>query len=127
MSNSSEPSRVPIVSQQQISLARVLDTVQEEVASLATMSDAVQDTLSDLLGAASLSNKDLLAVQNLDLIAQHLGALATYVKHLSGQVPEDWAVRPELAAAMLNLSGLAQRLSHRPVEAVDETDDAFLF
>ena len=116
-----------IVSQQQVSLARVLDTVQEEVASLATLSDDIQDALSGVFGQASMSNKDLLAVQNLDLIAQHLGALAAYVKNLSAQVPQDWAVRPELAAAMLNLSGLAQRLSFRPPEEIDHSDDPFLF
>ena len=116
-----------MVPQEQVSLARVLDTVQEEVASLATMSDGIQDALSAALGSASLSNNDLLAMQNLDLIAQHLGGLATYVKHLSAQVPEHWGVRPELAAAMLNLSGLAQRLSLRPAEAADDNDDPFLF
>ena len=115
------------MSQQQVSLARVLETVQEEVASLATMSDGIQDALSAVLGSASMSNKDLLAMQNLDLIAQHLGALATYVKHLSAQVPEDWGVRPELAASMLNLSGLAQRLSLSPAELTEHSDDPFLF
>ena len=115
------------MSQEQVSLARVLDTVQEEVASLATMSDDIQDALSAVLGSASMSSKDVLAVQNLDLIGQHLGALATYVKHLSAQVPDDWGVRPELAASMLNLSALAQRLSLRPAETADETDDSFLF
>jgi hypothetical protein len=43
-------------------------------------------------------------------------------------VSEEWAVRPELAAAMINLSGLAQRLSMRPPEeAANESDDAILF
>ena len=116
------------MSHQQVSLARVLDTVQEEVASLASLSDDVQDALSGLLAAASLSNKDLLAVQNLDLIAQHLGALAAYVKNLTAQVQPDWAVRPELAAAMLNLSGLAQRLSLRPgADEAEASDDPLLF
>jgi hypothetical protein len=115
------------VAQQQVSLARVLDTVQEEVATLATMSDGIQDALSSVLSSATMSNQDLLTVQNLDLIAQHLGALAAFVKNLSAQVPDDWAVRPELAAAMLTLSGLAQRLSLRPAEDTTENDDPFLF
>jgi hypothetical protein len=115
------------VSHQEISLARVLDSVQEEVAALARMSDELQDSLSRVLGSAALSSEDLLAVQNLDLITQHLGALATYVKQLSAQVPDAWAVRPELAAATLTLSGIAQRLSFRPPEPGDDGDDPVLF
>ncbi len=113
---------------QAVSLTRVLGSLEEEVASLARMSDDIQDTLSNVLSAAPLTTTDLVSVQNLDLVAQHLGAIATYVRHLSAQVSEEWAVRPELAAAMINLSGLAQRLSMRPPEeAANESDDAILF
>ena len=114
--------------QQAVSLARVFGSLREEVTSLARMSDDVQDALSGVLSGAPVSTADLLAVQNLDLIAQHLGALATYVEHLSEQVEADWAVRPELAAAMINLAGLAQRLSlQSPQEPADESGDALLF
>lgn len=116
------------MSQQPVSLARVLDSLQGEVASLARMSDGVQDALSAVLGTARMSSADVLAVQNLDLIAQHLGAIATYVEHLSSQVRDDWAVRPELAAAMIGLAGLAQRLSLQPPGEPDEgSDDALFF
>lgn len=99
------------------------------MSSLAKMSDDVQDALSGVLATATMSSADLLAVQNLDLIAQHLGAIATYVEHLSAQVRDEWAVRPELAAAMVNLGGLARRLSLQPpaLETGDETDDALFF
>jgi len=113
---------------QAVSLARVLGSLEEEVSSLARMSDEIQDALSGVLGAAPMTNTDLLSVQNLDLIAQHLGAIATYVKALSTQVSDDWAVQPELATAMITLSGLAHRLALRPpMDAVDDTDDSFLF
>jgi phosphate uptake regulator len=113
---------------QAVSLARVLGSLEEEVSSLARMSDEIQDVLSDVLGTATMTNADLLSVQNLDLIAQHLGAIATYVKELSSQVSDEWAVRPELAASVINLSGLAHRLSLRPPEeAVDDSEDPFLF
>jgi hypothetical protein len=113
---------------QPVSLTRVLGSLEEEVASLARMSDGLQDTLSNVLSATPLTKADLLSLQNLDLVAQHLGAIATYVGHLSAQVSDEWAVRPELAAAMINLSGLAQRLSMRPPEAAyDESDDPILF
>jgi hypothetical protein len=113
---------------QAVSLARVLGSLEEEVSSLARMSDGIQDALSDVLAAAPLTSADLISVQNLDVIAQHLGAIAIYVKQLSTQVSDEWSVRPELATAMINLSGLAHRLSLRPpVEPVDESDDAFLF
>lgn len=113
---------------QAVSLARVLGSLEEEVSSLARMSDDIQGALSNALAAAPMTSADVVSVQNLDLIAQHLGAIATYVKQLSTQVSDEWAVRPELAAAMINLSGLAQRLSLRPaVQAADESDDPFLF
>ena len=111
-----------------VSLARVLGSLEEEVSSLARMSDEIQDVLSDVLGTATMNSSDLLSLQNLDVIAQHLGAIATYVKELSTQVSDEWAVRPELATAMINLSGLAHRLALRPPEeVVDDSDDPFLF
>jgi hypothetical protein len=113
---------------QAVSLARVLGSLEEEVSSLARMSDEIQDSLSNVLGAAQMTNTDLLSVQNLDLIAQHLGAIATYVKELSTQVSDEWAVQPELATSMITLSGLAHRLALRPpLEVVDNSDDPFLF
>ena len=131
MSNSSDlPTRAMMASFQPnaVSLARVLGSLEEEVSSLARMSDDVQDALSNALADTPMTSADVVSVQNLDVIAQHLGAIATYVKQLSTQVSDEWAVRPELAAAMINLSGLAQRLSLQPaVETVDESDDPFLF
>ncbi|NNM71194.1 hypothetical protein [Enterovirga aerilata] len=109
-------------------MTRVLGTLQHELAALAGMSDEVQETLSDLLGAMQLSNADLVAIQNLDLIAQHLAALATYVERLSEQVPPDWTVFPERAASEVKLSALAHRLSfHSPSEAAEDPDDPLLF
>jgi hypothetical protein len=114
--------------QRSVGLALVLGTVRLEVASLATMSDEVQETLSELLGTAQLSNTNLVAVQNLDLIAQHLAALATYLQHLSDQVPPEWEVKPEAAAATITLSALAHRLSlHSPEEVAEDDDDPLLF
>jgi hypothetical protein len=114
--------------QRTVPLAQVLQTVHQEVATLAGMSDAFQETLSDLLGSVSLASIDLVAVQNLDLIAQHLGALATYVRNLAAQVPEGWAVAPAAAAADVNLAALAHRLSfHSADDIAAESDDPLLF
>ena len=120
---------MPPSGQSPVSLVRVLESLQDEVASLATMSEGLQDALSHVLGAAPLTSTDLVAVQNLDVIAQHLGAVATYLQHLSTQIPADWSVRPELAAAMINLSSLAHRLSLGVTteEFSDGGGDAFLF
>ena len=103
------------------SLPSVLVHIEDELSSLASMSETVQEALSALLGSAQLTSADL--------VAQNLAALSTFVHHLSLQVPGDWTVRPDLAAKMVSLSALAQRLSLAPVEPepVAEADDAFLF
>ena len=116
------------MSSEKVSLARVMGTIQAEVGELARRSEDLQETFSGLLASAELTSADLVAVQNLDLIAQHLGALAAYVENLAAQVPEDWTVRPELAAATINLSGLARRLSMRPTgDEAEPSDDPLMF
>ncbi|MGA0596384.1 hypothetical protein [Enterovirga sp. CN4-39] len=113
---------------EQASLAQVLGALQGEVADLAQRSEGVQEALSRVLASADLTSADLVAVQDLDLIAQHLGALAAFVESLSAQVAEDWTVTPALAAATISLSGLARRLSLQPSGGeTDPSDDPLLF
>ncbi len=94
-----------------VSLADVLRRMEQEAGCLAGMGEEIQDVLSKTLGSAALTSQDLVAVQALDSLAQRLAGLSVFLGRLATQVPDEWAVRPALAAETVTLAGLAHRLA----------------
>ena len=77
-----------------------------------------------------LNDRQLREAQTIDMLQQHLYALASFVSELSESMPESWRVESGSAMNKVKLSGLRERLSHiRPEETVndDNAGDLQLF
>ena len=80
--------------------------------------------------AGGMNETFLREAQTIDMLQQHLYALASFVSELSELMPESWRVESGSAMNKVKLSGLRERLSHiRPEETVndDNAGDLQLF
>ncbi|CAJ0853147.1 hypothetical protein AMST5_00618 [freshwater sediment metagenome] len=80
--------------------------------------------------AGGMNETFLREAQTIDMLQQHLYALASFVSELSESMPESWRVESGSAMNKVKLSGLRERLSHiRPEETVndDNAGDLQLF
>ncbi|MBV9076860.1 MAG: hypothetical protein JO048_05185 [Methylobacteriaceae bacterium] len=109
------------------SLPEVMGRIEGELRTLADLSLAVQEGLSETLTSEAITREGLRSAQNLDLITQSLAATAAFMRALVDQVPSEVSVRPDLAAAHLTLAKLAERLAGAETGRLPESEDDFLF
>jgi hypothetical protein len=100
-------------------LTHLLHSLAEVLFDLAQRAEKVQHVVSPLLG--NLSAETLHDLQELDLIAQHLAAISSFMSHL--EPCPDWHVDTREAGRAVPLADLARRLT-RPSEVHSGCDTA---
>lgn len=94
-----------------VPLSSVMAQIGAELRMLVAAFGAVEAAVDAIV--AESHRKDARTVrdlQNLDLLAQSLQALATFTEDLSASVPQAWQVDTATAARSLTLAALARRL-----------------
>jgi hypothetical protein len=100
-------------------LTQLLQTLAEVLSDLAQRAEKVQHVVSPLLSGQTVEH--LHDLQELDLIAQHLAALSSFVTHL--EPSPAWHVDTREAGRAVPLADLARRLT-RPLEEPSACDTA---
>ena len=107
-----------------VELSSVLARIETELASLAMRSEEAQDAVSHALQPVPLADRDLVALQSLDSITQHLAGLSSFLRDLAPQVNASCRVDPHAASLAISVASLARRLSPPADGAVaDDGDD----
>lgn len=107
-------------------LLRIGVELEEAAASVDDLHGLVEATVK--LGG--MNETFLREAQTIDMLQQHLYALAAFVCELSESMPESWRVESGSAMDKVKLSRLRERLSHiRPDETAnkDDSGDFHLF
>jgi hypothetical protein len=101
----------------------VMARVGNEISTLALVVEELQSTLSSpLTRAAAIDETIILRCQELDLVAQSLRSLATFLKAFEGRQIGRESLDIEGAAKSLALAGLGQRLAGRNSSSVSCSD-----
>lgn len=93
-----------------VALTAVLGRVGAELNHLHTQSEVLQNLLSDVVRSAQGAFGDMISLQQIDQVTQHLEGLSAFIRDLGHQIEPDWNVRPDQAAATLTLADQARRL-----------------
>lgn len=93
-----------------VQVAGVLETVGRELRELAVRVDGMHILVAN--GASRLASDPacIEAAQGIDVVSQHLAAIADFLGVLGLNLPEDWMVDPAPAAKVVTLSALAAKL-----------------
>lgn len=94
-----------------VELSSVIARVESELSALALRSEEAQDAVSHALRPVPLADRDLVALQSLDAITQHLAGLSSFMRHLAPQIAGSCRVDPHAASAAIAVESLARRLS----------------
>lgn len=105
-----------------VSLASVLDRVGAELNHLHTQSELMQNLLSDMIRQSQGLVGNVISLQQIDQVTQHLEGLSSFVRDLGVQVEPAWNVRPDIAAASLTLADQARRLLGEEVVPEDSSE-----
>lgn len=101
-------------------LAGLFEVLSRELGRWAEAADGIESGVGRILQTGAAGPADLAALQELDALNQHLRELQRFCASLAAEpVPTDAGVdaRRRLAAAGLNLQGLADRLAGRDEQA----------
>lgn len=94
-----------------IPMPEMLQQLSSEFASLAGEVEQLQDTISGLLGNATVPSDLMQQAQALDHVYQHMVQLGVIVARLAQEASPGWRVAAEPVLASVSLAALAHRLS----------------
>ena len=92
-------------------LSDLLSQIGSEFSILAEELEQLQDSISDLLLAATADHAVLEQAQSLDRVQQHAAQLAKVMLRAAVQIPSDQEVKMNAVLDGVSLSALARRLS----------------
>lgn len=107
-------------------LADILQALGLEFSALGKFTEQFQTSLSPALLRVANDAECHRNVQTLDLLAQRLTALSTYVLTIGQEVPQDWRVDPQFAWHNILLADLVYRLQGAPLPARQEMQSGAL-
>ena len=92
-------------------LSAALANATEEIKMLEIITENLQQLIGDALLSGETSELQGAELQNLDLLNQSLGNLATFLSALSQMTPPEWSVDVQKAVSDITLLDMADRLA----------------
>jgi polyhydroxyalkanoate synthesis regulator protein len=100
-----------------VAVPQFLEQLGREFIGLSDEIERLQDTISELLGAASLDPRLMQQAQALDHVFQHTRELSAILTRAAENASPGWVLPKAPILSAVSLSGLASRLEGRPAEA----------
>ncbi len=102
----------------------VLLTVSNEVRMMADSAGDLQSLIGNLVVAGAFSgSQSIYELQSLDRLCQNLGAVADFLRGLSGNASPEWKVDVRRAAEAVKLADVSERLTGRNAASGDTTGE----
>ncbi len=101
--------------------------VGQELEALQSLSATAQDAVAALANGVRSGCELSIQLQGLDILTQHLGALAAFVEDLATALPPSQQVGLATAVARMQLGRLRSRLTDDPVMLQDDAAMTELF
>jgi hypothetical protein len=105
-----------------VAVPQFLEQLGREFIGLSDEIERLQDTISELLDAASLDPRLMEQAQALDHVFQHTRELSAILTRAAENASDGWVLPKAPILSAVCLSGLASRLEGRTVEAAESGD-----
>lgn len=105
-----------------VPVPRFLEQLGREFIGLSDEIERLQDTISDLLDAATIDPRLMEQAQALDHVFQHTRELSAILSRAAENASPGWVLPKAPILSAVCLSGLASRLDGREVEAAQSGD-----